>query len=78
MQIFYCSMKFSQFFFFLFHSDSSLTSNINDNLDINKPSKKIKRPDAQSSSPAPNVVNGINGVAWSSNKCIQHSQYQSG
>jgi hypothetical protein len=77
MQIFYCSMKFSHIFF-LFHSDSSLTSNINDNLDINKPSKKIKRPDAQSSSPAPNVVNGINGVAWSSNKCIQHSQYQSG
>jgi hypothetical protein len=55
-----------------------LTSNKNENFDINKPSKRMKRPDGQSIFPAPNVVNGMNDVAWSSNKGIQHSQNQSG
>jgi hypothetical protein len=78
MQMLYCYMKFTNAIFFVFKSDSSLTSNKNENFDINIPSKRLKRPDAQSFYPAPNVVNGMNYVALSSNRCIQHSQYQSG
>jgi hypothetical protein len=71
-------MNITNAFFFVFKSDSSFTSNQNENFDINIPSKRLKRPDAQSFYPAPNVVNGMNNVALSSNKCSQHSPPHSG
>jgi hypothetical protein len=55
-----------QFFLYLI-SDSSLTSNKIENLNINIPSKRLKRPDASSFYPAPTLVNGMNNFGWSSN-----------